>query len=89
MSVSEKHLLRSAIQIVQDKSISGEEFISMTREDLVTELGMSRSLAYYFYGRFLYWVHKRMDHPPQDVQKERKVFLSELPGGGNPVSRRL
>lgn len=88
LSFSEKISMANALRRVQNKRIGGEEFTSMTEEDLITQLGMPRNLAKYFYGRFMYWIHVRMDSPPENAQKKRDGMPFDVPGGGKLDSRR-
>merc|ERR1719204_443662 len=65
LSHSEKLSIANAGQLALNMNIGGEEFIKMSEEQLGMELGFSRSLAKYFYKRFMYWIHIRMDSPPE------------------------
>jgi len=82
MSPSEKQSAANAIRVVLENSVGGDEFTSMSQEELVTKLGMSRSLAKYFYERYLFWIHIRMDCPPEGAQVKRAEMVVEVPGGG-------
>jgi len=88
MSPIDKCSIANAIQLVLDRGINGEEFISMTQEELTTKLGLTRNYAKYFYERFMYWIHIRMEDPPVGAQKKRTKMFSAVPGGGKSVSRR-
>jgi len=82
VSASEKQVIANAIRVVLESRIGGLEFTSMTLEELVIVLGMSRSFAKYFYERFMYWVHICMDNPPDGAQIKLEKMICEMPGGG-------
>jgi len=78
---------KDSVRKVLENRVGGEEFTSMNQASLESVLGMSNQVAKDFYGRFMYWVHTRMDNPPINAQKKLEKMQCELPGGGPSVSR--
>lgn len=79
--------LATSVRTVLENRVGGEEFTAMNQASLESVLGMSTPVAKYFYGRYMYWVHTRMDNPPIGAQRKCEKMHCEVPGGGSLNSR--